>query len=234
MTVTGSRGSCSLVVFAKDPQPGRVKTRMTPALSPQVAAAFYREMLLDVLDESARACAALDLEGVLSVSPATALRGLAELAPKNFRIVAQSGPDLGARMAHEVARALAAGAARVVLRGSDNPAMGTDEIASLDRALDTVDLAASPDLDGGYGAIGLRVPAREVFDHTMSTDDVLRETLERAAAAGLETATTDGSFDLDTIDDLRHLARARPLLPADRCPRTLAFADEHSLWGVAN
>jgi glycosyltransferase A (GT-A) superfamily protein (DUF2064 family) len=207
---------------------------MTPLLSPEVAAAFYREMLLDVLDESARACVALDLEGVLSVSPKVAMHDLAGLAPKNFRVVAQSGPDLGARMAHEVARALATGAARVVLRGSDNPALGTGEIAALDRALDTVDLAASPDLDGGYGAIGLRVAAREVFDHPMSTDEVLRETLERASAAGLTSATAEGCFDLDTVDDLRHLAEARPGLPADRCPRTLAFADQHGLWPMAN
>lgn len=207
---------------------------MTPALSPQLAAEFYREMLLDVLDESARTCAALDLVGVLSVSPETGIRGLAELAPKNFHLVAQSGSDLGARMAHEVARALATGSSRVVLRGSDNPALGSDVIASLYRTLGSTDLAASPDLDGGYGAIGLRVPAREVFDHPMSTDDVLRETLERAAAAGLTTAIGDASFDLDTIDDLRHLARARTSLPAERCPRTLAFADQHGLWGMAN
>lgn len=234
MSVPGLRSARSLVVFAKDPQPNRVKTRMTPLLGSQLAAAFYREMLLDVLEESARACAALDLEGVLSVSPEAAMRDLAEMAPNNFRVVAQSGRDLGARMSQEVARALATGAARVVLRGSDNPALGTDEIASLYRALDAVDLAASPDLDGGYGAIGLRVPARAVFDHPMSTDNVLRETLERASAAGLTTATTFGSFDLDTIDDLRHLARVRTTLPRERCSRTLAFADKHGLWGVAN
>lgn len=234
MTASGSRRPFVLVVFAKDPQPGQVKTRMTPVLSPQLAAAFYREMLVDVLDESARACAALDLDGVLSVSPQAAVRALADVAPRNFRVVAQSGPDLGARMAHEVSRALATGAPRVVLRGSDNPALGTGEIASLYRALESVDLAASPDLDGGYGAIGLRVPAWEIFDHPMSTDDVLRETLERARAGGLATRTTRGSFDLDTIGDLSHLAQARAALPAQRCPRTLAFADDHGLWGAAD
>lgn len=234
MTLSNSRGSRTLVVFAKEPQPHQVKTRMSPALSPELAAAFYREMLLDVLEESARACAALDLAGVLSVSPESGMRSLAELAPKNFSIVAQSGPDLGARMSYEVARALATGATRVVLRGSDNPALGTDEIASLYRGLESVDLVASPDLDGGYGAIGLRVPAREIFDHRMSRDDVLRETLERAAAAGLTTATSDGSFDLDTIDDLENLAQARATLPEERCSRTLAFADENELWRLGN
>ncbi len=227
----GPRGA--LVVFAKDPRPGQVKTRMTPALSPELAAAFYREMLADVLEETACACAALDLDGVLSVSPRAALRALAGVAPKGFRVVAQSGPDLGTRMAYEVARALATGAPRVVLRGSDNPALGANEIASLYHSLEVCDLAASPDLDGGYGAIALRVPARSVFDHEMSTHEVLRATLERADGLGLATRTTAGCFDLDTPEDLVHLARARAGLPAKRCPRTLAFADEHGLWRLA-
>lgn len=220
----------ALVVFAKDPRPGQVKTRMTPPLSPDVAAAFYREMLVDVLNESARACSELGLDGVLAVTPAASVSGFYEIAPRDFSVVAQSGKDLGARMAHEVSRSLAAGCSRVVLRGSDNPALGRDELARLHAALGSVDLAASPDPDGGYGAIGLRVPAHTVFDHEMSTRDVLQETLGHAREQGLTTTTTEGSFDLDSVDDLATLAALRNELPDDRCPKTLAFADAHGLW----
>jgi rSAM/selenodomain-associated transferase 1 len=219
-----------LVVFAKEPIPGRVKTRMSPALRPEVAAAFYREMLADVLAESARACSLLGLDGVLAVSPAASMRGFAEIAPKIFRIVSQSGANLGARMAHEVARALATGTRRIVLRGSDSPVLGAGEIAQLFCALHSVDLVASPDLDGGYSAIGLRGPAGEIFDHPMSTRDVLRDTFERAKSVGLTTCESGGCFDLDTLDDLRDLARVRESLPEERCPRTLAFADGYGLW----
>lgn len=222
-----------LVVFARDPQPGAVKTRMSPALSPELAAAFYREMLADVLEESSRACAALGLSGVLAVTPSKAMRRLSDLAPKRFKIVAQSGSDLASRMAHEVSSALSTGASRVCLRGSDSPALGLRDIEELFSALDEVDLAVSPDLDGGYNAIGLRCPAREIFDHPMSTTDVLRDTLARAERAGLATCTTDGSFDLDTLEDLHHLARVRDSLPKERCPRTLAFADLHGFWKIA-
>ena len=93
-----------------------------------------------------------------------------------------------------------------------------------------MDLAASPEPDGGYGAIGLRVPAHAVFDHEMSTRDVLRETLSHARQQGLTTTTTEGSFDLDSVDDLSTLAALRNELPDDRCPKTLAFADSHGLW----
>lgn len=220
----------ALVVFAKDPQPGQVKTRMSPALTPEVAAAFYREMLVDVLAESERACETLSLAGTLTVSPKQAVQDLAELAPMSFSVVAQSGDGLGARMAFEIKRGFASGARRVILRGSDNPALGAEELAAVVSALDTHDVVASPDPDGGYGAIGLRVAAGEIFDHTMSTEEVLRDTLARAAEAGLTTRKTTGSFDLDTLWDLARLHAVRDSIPPTRCPRTLAFADRHGLW----
>lgn len=231
MSAAGGAGkNGTLVVFAKDPQPGQVKTRMCPPLSPQRAADFYCEMLADVLDDSVRACEELGLVGVVAVSPSDACAAFAKRVPRGFCVVAQQGPDLGARMGFEVSRALASGSKRVVLRGSDNPALGHEEIAAVYEALALVDVAVSPDLDGGYGAIGLRVPARDVFEHTMSTASVLSETLSRASSLGLSTSTTQGSFDLDSVADLAALAGERPRLPMDRCRRTLAFADEHNLW----
>jgi rSAM/selenodomain-associated transferase 1 len=226
--VAGKNGT--LVVFAKDPQPGQVKTRMCPTLSPQRAADFYCEMLADVLEDSVRACEQLGLIGVVAVSPSEACASFAKRVPRGFSIVAQQGPDLGARMGFEVSRALATGSKRVVLRGSDNPALGCEEIASVYEALATVDLAVSPDLDGGYGAIGLRVSAHGVFDHIMSTASVLSETLARATSLGLSTSTTQGSFDLDCVEDLCTLASERARLPEGRCRQTLAFADAHNLW----
>ncbi len=225
-------GPSSLVVFAKRPEPGQVKTRMTPALSAESAASFYREMLLDVLDESQRACAAQGLEGIVTVSPASAIEEFARFVPAGLRVLAQCEGDLGTRMAFEVERALATGARKVVLRGSDNPALGADEIARLFDALERVDVAVSPDRDGGYGAIGLRVSPRDVFAHEMSHGEVLPATLERASRCGFSSETTEGSFDLDTPEDFALLAGERSALPRDRCPRTLAYADTHDLWAL--
>lgn len=231
--MNAGRRVTELVVFAKDPRPGLVKTRMAPPLSPELAASFYAEMLADVLEESGRACRQLGLRGVLTVFPRSAAGSLAASAPDEFRVVAQSGRDLGARMANEVARSFATGAERVILRGSDNPALGIDELAAINEALDSVDVAASPDPDGGYGAIGLRRAIGDIFDHAMSTDEVLRSTLERAEARGHSTRTTRGSFDLDRVDDLLRLRDVRTSLPRHRCARTLAFADRHALWAKA-
>jgi len=219
-----------LVVFAKAPVPGEVKTRMSPALSAETAAAFYREMLLDVLEETERTCAALGLAGGVTVSPASACEAFGRFVPARLRVIAQCAGDLGTRMAFEVERALATGAGKVVLRGSDNPALGADEVERLFDALDRCEISVSPDRDGGYGAIGLRTPPGQIFEHAMSHHAVLSATLERARRAGLRVEKTKGSFDLDTVDDLVHLAEARASLPKDRCRRTLAYADAHRLW----
>ncbi|MCP4036093.1 MAG: glycosyltransferase [bacterium] len=233
MSTKGEVGPGVLVVFAKAPRAGEVKTRLTPTLTPEVAAAFYGEMLADVLGECAGLCDdSPAIRSVLTVSPGWACAELAKLAPASFCVVGQAQGDLGTRMAFEVERALAGGAPKVVLRGSDNPAMGREEIEDLFRALDRFDLAASPDRDGGYGAIGLRVAPGTIFQHEMSNEDVLRATVARAQRAGLSTTMTSGSFDLDTRQDLVHLLRTREHLPANRCPRTLAFADAHQWWGI--
>jgi rSAM/selenodomain-associated transferase 1 len=218
-----------LVVFAKQPRPGFVKTRMSPAISEDDAAGLYREMLLDVLAESERACQALRLPGVLTVAPPTAGPELANLAPEGFRVVAQRGSGLGERMEYEVSRAFASGAKRVVLRGSDNPALAAAEISGLFEALDSVDVAISPDLDGGYGAIGLRRSSPGIFDHEMSTASVLDETVRNLEAAGLTVELGPVSFDLDTIEDIRHLTEVRETLPRERCPRTLGYLDRLDL-----
>jgi hypothetical protein len=220
----------TLVVFAKAPRPGAVKTRMTPPLAPEEAADLYRCMLEDVLAATAEVAPRFGLEVVLAVHPPAAVRQLARLAPAGFRVVAQRGADLGSRMEWAVAEAAAGGARAVCLRGSDSPALGASAIGSALRALEEADLALSPDRDGGYNLVALRRPARGLFDHPMSTSSVLEDTLARARARGLRVRILEPSFDLDTIADLASLADARRTDPGLPCPRTLAWLDRHGLW----
>jgi rSAM/selenodomain-associated transferase 1 len=219
-----------VVVFAKRPAPGAVKTRMCPPLTPTQAAALYAAMLDDVLATTARAVASAGAAAWLAVDPPDAVAQLARRCPPGFLAIDQRGADLGARMEHAVAAAAAAGFARVLLRGSDNPALPPSAIAAGFAALDDADLAVGPDRDGGYGWIALRGPARGLFDHPMSTASVLDDTLARAAARGLRTRTLSTHFDLDTTADLAELAGARARGETDECPRTLALLDELGLW----
>ena len=105
--------SGALVVFAKEPRPGFVKTRMSPALSPEQAAELYAVLLEDVLAASAAIAVQLGLEAVLAVHPPEACEALAHRAPGVFRAVAQRGASLGERMAWAVTQMAAAGARRV-------------------------------------------------------------------------------------------------------------------------
>ena len=222
-----------LIVFAKAPRPGQVKTRMTPPLTPEQAAGLYSKLLLDVLEVSGELAPRLGLAPWLAVHPPEACAELADLAPTPFRVVPQRGASLAQRMAHAVAEAAASGAPRVLLRGSDSPLLDEAIVARALEALEGADLAVCPDRDGGYSLIGLREPAPGIFSHPMSTASALGDTLGNAASLGLRVDVQEPSFDLDRAADLGRLAGARSPATERLCGRTLAYLDEHDLWRYA-
>jgi rSAM/selenodomain-associated transferase 1 len=221
-----------LIVFAKVPRPGEVKTRMCPPLSPVEASDLYANMLADVLETSARAARRLGIDAVLALHPALSGRELGIDVPTPFRVVPQRGPDLSARMAWAVREAAAGGASPILVRGSDSPALDEDAIAAALDALERCDVALRPDLDGGYNLVGLRRATGAIFDHPMSTDRALEDVLARARDLGLAVEVAAPGFDLDTIEDLRWLARERGRA-ARLCGRTLDFIDRRGLWSRA-
>jgi hypothetical protein len=225
-----------IVVFAKEPSAGRVKTRFTPPFSPAEAAGFYGALLEDVLHATRDAALTLGLDPVLAVDPPDSAARIAAGAPRGFRVVAQAPGALGARMSVAVHQGFAAGAPFVLLRGSDSPCIGAAELGAAIEALEGWDMAASPDADGGYGLVGVasrKVASQTVhtlFDHTMSTPSALADTVARARAASLSMRLLPPGFDLDRFDDLRRLEGARRVGAAVLCPRTLAYLDERGLW----
>ncbi|HEX2484993.1 MAG TPA: TIGR04282 family arsenosugar biosynthesis glycosyltransferase [Myxococcota bacterium] len=222
--------SGALVVFAKEPRPGAVKTRLCPPFAPDEAAALYACMLDDVLEASAAAAAELGLAPFLYATPADACERLARRTPPGFRVRPQRGPDLGARMEHAAAELAAEGFAPLLLRGSDSPVLASDELRAALAALAEADLALSPDPDGGYNLVALRTAVPGLFDHPMSTERVLDDTLSHARARGLRSALLAPGFDVDVAEDLALLARARREGRAATCPRTLAWLDARGSW----
>jgi glycosyltransferase A (GT-A) superfamily protein (DUF2064 family) len=132
-----------------------------------------------------------------------------------------------------VREAAAAGADRILLRGSDSPALDVSVATSALEALESHDLVVCPDRDGGYNLVGLRRPAPGLFAHPMSTSRVLEDTLEGARRRGWRVAVQPARFDLDTVEDLRWLAAARAEGAEALCPRTLAYLDAQRLWRFA-
>ncbi len=224
-----------LVVFAKAPQPGSVKTRLCPPFTPEEAADLYRCMLSDVLEESARAAGTLNLHLVVAVDPPDARAALAAEAPRGCRALAQGGVDLGARMTRVAREAAAAGAPFALLRGSDSPTLACATLREAVDALSDADVAISPDRDGGYGLVSLGGRAlltgfgrTSLFDHPMSTPSVLADTCARAKQLGLRSTTITPGFDIDRAEDLHELVDERHRRESLPCPRTLAFLDARS------
>ncbi|MCH2187347.1 TIGR04282 family arsenosugar biosynthesis glycosyltransferase [Myxococcota bacterium] len=218
-----------VAVLAKSPHPGRVKTRMCPPLDPHQAADLYEAMLADVLAATERFARESGLDPVLCVDPPEAVSDLVRLAPPSFRVVAQHGAGLAERMAWALDEARATGAAKVLLRGSDNPALSRAILDSALEALEEADLVVSPDLDGGYGLIGMRGPWSAVFDHPMSRPSVLDDTLTHAARLGLRVQQLEGSFDLDRGSDLDRLIEASERDELDFCERTVQWIQTYRM-----
>lgn len=225
-----------LVVFAKAPEVGRVKTRLCPPLTPAGAAEFYRAMLWDVLEASARAVRGTRWQLVLALHPPDACPGISRKCPAGTRVISQHGVDLGARMAHAARAARAAGADAAVLRGSDSPATPQSVLRDAVAKTRTADVALSPDPDGGYSLVALSrtalrrgFGAREhLFSHRMSHASVLAQTRLHAERAALVVKLLEPSFDVDRASDLDRLRAlgAAGGRAAAQCSRTLAQLDQ--------
>jgi len=215
-----------LIVFAKAPRAGLVKTRFAPPLSLDQAAVLYEAMLADVLVESARAAAEFDLEAVLAFYPEDGTGELLSRSPNVFRLQHQRGNGLAERMANAFAEAAAAGAPFALLRGSDSPALNRAHVCDMvDRLKAGDDLVLTPDLGGGYAMIGQSMsgdgPEPALFDVPMSTGEVLEETRTIANQFALRHSLTQPTFDLDSVDDLDSFDALSLEVSSDLCPRTV-------------
>ncbi len=189
----------TLLVFAKAPEPGRVKTRLARTIGEEKAAALYRRVGRQVVDQ---------LRGgpyrtVVCYAPADADDSVrAWLGPHGVVFRPQGPGDLGARMAEAFDDAFD-DADRVCIVGTDAPEVDRAVVREAFRALERADLVLGPARDGGYYLMALRRPVPELFrDVPWSTGDVLDATLERARCLGLDVTLLDERSDIDTADDL--------------------------------
>ena len=191
--------SAALLVMAKAPVPGRVKTRLCPPLTPEQAAALALAALEDPL-AAAAACAARRRVVVHDGEPGAWL-------PAGFELRAQAEGGLGARMA----AAFEAAPSPALLIGSDAPQVTPALLDAGLAALAHHDAVLGPAADGGYWAIGLRRPAQGAFDGIpMSEPGTGAAQRARLAALGLSVAEPAPLRDVDTIEDARAVAAAAP------------------------
>jgi len=209
----------AVLLMAKAPVPGRVKTRLCPPLSPAEAARLYSCMLQDTAEEIASLAGSgrylfLDPQGAADVLP--------EAPFSAFERFPQRGKDLGGKMANAAATAFRRGARRVVITGGDCPLLTANRLRQAFRELrEGAEAVFGPTADGGYYLVGLAGPGKELFrDIPWSTQEVLRKTADRCRAAGIPFSFLPPLRDVDTGGDLRALADWAETHPGPGCPRT--------------
>ncbi len=217
----------ALIVVAKRPASGQTKTRLSPPLSPNQAAALYECFLRDTLDLVRRVPA---VKPVVAYLPHEAETYFAQLAPE-FERIPQIGDDLGARLDQAVTRYLNQGYARVAIMNSDGPTLPLAHLKAAFVALaDHVDVVLGPSEDGGYYLIGMKRPIpRLLRDVPMSTSHVMADTLALAEAEGLCVKLLLPWYDVDDAESLRRLKAELTTAPAHVAPHTRSFLRTTSL-----
>ena len=218
-TVHSSASDRTLVVMAKAPRAGAVKTRLAPSLSPAVVTAFYCCLLDDTLALARSLC---DVE-VAIMCPDSDVNELAQVAGSEAHVVAQKGEGLAAGLTSVFAHFADAHQRRVIAFNSDSPHLPR---AVLEEAFETLaahDVVIGPTHDGGYYLVGAKASHPTLFaGDGMGTSSALERLLSRARTLELSVGFADRFYDIDVADDLTRLAEELRLAPA-RAPRTAAW-----------
>jgi len=193
-----------MILFAKAPVPGRVKTRLAAAIGADRAAALHTAFVADTIEKLSGFTGIADVE-LHTDTPTDAWREL-DVA----RDLQAPGP-LELKLLHTLERGLAAGRPLVMILGSDSPTLPR---AHLERLLGSAsDVALGPCDDGGYYAIACRRSDPAMFAEVeWSTHNVLEKTQHAARACGLSVERGDLWYDVDGPEDLARLM-AEPGLP---------------------
>ena len=199
----------ALVIFAKAPIPGEVKTRLCPPLTPDEAATLHGSFVLDMLERTKLAVAKLQLpfHRYLACAPSSELVFFKIMEERQgVRLLDQVGENLGQRMHRTFVDLFAKGYTHVIIMGTDVPTLPLSVYQEAFTMLGRSDVVLGPALDGGYYLIGLKQPAEQLFTGVpWSTDQVLAVTQQQANALGLSVELTTAWRDVDTIEDLQAL-----------------------------
>jgi uncharacterized protein len=213
---------CALVVMAKAPRAGRVKTRLAPPLSPDAAATLAVAFLTDTI-RLAVTLSGIRVALVCARGEATLIR---QVVPDGVDVVEQFGCGLAAALDSTFDRFLAAGYQKVIAFNSDSPHIARDTIHAAFAALDTVDLVVGPTEDGGYYLVGAKASYPDLFTAAqLGTSGALDALMRRAAELNLQVASCARMFDVDLPADLVRLAQELRGAP-DRAPATAALLAE--------
>ena len=189
----------AVVLFARDPVLGKVKTRLSPFLNDETILQLYTCFLHDSLDKI-RQVENADL--FIGISPSNQSGFFTGMPGSDMRIFVQEGKELGDKMRRAIQDRFAEGYERVVIIGSDSPSL---PVSYIERALASdKDMVLGPSTDGGYYLIGMKGALTEVFEGvTWGTEKVLQETCDHLVQNGVPLELLPVWYDIDSPEDLK-------------------------------
>ncbi len=208
--------AATILLFAKEPRPGRVKTRLVPPLTPEEAADLAAAFLHDLWSAITRLPA---VDVVVALPDDSSPEAVARLLGDDARFARQGPGDLGARLARATSAVFANRPGPVAVVGSDHPDLPPDMVAACldDARRDRVGWI--PTEDGGYAALALPRALPSLFENVpWSTPGVAAATRAAAARLGIEFAEHGPWYDVDTVEDLGRLSGV--LEAGAGCPAT--------------
>ena len=215
---------CTLVIMAKAPKPGMVKTRLAQCLPPPAVTELYRCLL----DDTMTLAHSLGGVEVAIMCPASDVDDLARLAGGAVRVVAQTGAGLAAGLTSVFAHFAAAGQHRIIAFNSDSPHLPPSVLLRAFEALASCDMVVGPTHDGGYYLVGAKASHPGLFDgHGLGTSNALERLLTRIRSMKLSVSLADPFYDIDVVSDLIRLDAELRLSPP-RAPRTAAWLAQWS------
>ena len=221
-TAAWRSGDCTLVIMAKAPRPGAVKTRLAQSLPLAAVVALYRCLL----DDTITLARSLDDAQIAIMCPAPDVEDLSRAVGDSIPVVPQSGDGLAAGLTSVFAQFAVGGQPRVVAFNSDSPHLPASVLKSAFRALAQSDVVVGPTHDGGYYLVGAMAPHPGLFaGDGLGTTNAYETLLGRVRELGLSVSFTEAFYDIDVADDLGRLARELLSAPA-RAPRTAQWLTE--------
>ena len=201
----------ALVIFARDPIVGQVKTRLNPFLDLQTTCDLYTCFLSDSLD---KICAVESTDCFVGVYPSITSGYFERLDPSlSINTFVQEGKDLGDRMKNTFSARFADGYEKVVIIGADSPSL---PLIYIEQALfSKEDVVLGPSIDGGYYLIGMRGNLTDVFDGiAWGGDMVLKDTFCKLKSSGVSLSLLPAWYDVDRSNDLIFLKTHLELMSA--------------------
>ena len=213
-----------LVIFAKAPIAGQVKTRLCPPLTLEQAAELARCFLLDIVE---RVCSLPGVDVYIAFSPADSEPIFRALLPFPVSYFVQRGNSLGERELNIFLNLQQKKSSRVVLIGSDIPTLPISHLQeAFGKLADThCDAVFGPSSDGGYYLVGMREVHTVLFENiTWSTSTVMAETLAQAQKHNLDVAVVPQWYDVDEHAELLRLVEElKTTTTPSAAPRTSAL-----------